>query len=170
MTDAPQLLREAAALIDERAAQRDLPKERSMRRAVSAFNALAGTTLTETQGWLFMAVLKLSRALGGRFSRDDLLDGAAYMALALECELEAPEKPAEAQEAVLCHGETEYVAQQESGPKSTTPSYDPGVLQRWLALEQMLDREEAQSHEKARAFDRMLANWREEKRENPALP
>lgn len=89
---APDLLREAAQIIDQRGASRDLPAERSMRRAVSAFNALSGQTLTETQGWLFMAVLKLSRALGGGFNRDDLLDGSAYMALALECEL--AEQPA----------------------------------------------------------------------------
>lgn len=89
---ASELLHEAAAVIDQRGASRDLPAERSMRRAVEAFNALSGQTLTETQGWLFMAVLKLSRALGGGFNRDDLLDGAAYMALALECELANPLK------------------------------------------------------------------------------
>lgn len=84
------LLHEAAEVIDQRGSSRDLPAERSMRRAVAAFNALSGQTLTETQGWLFMAVLKVSRALGGGFNRDDLLDGAAYMALALECELANP--------------------------------------------------------------------------------
>jgi len=87
---APDLLREAAQVIDQRGASRDLPQERSMRRAVSAFNALSGQTLTETQGWLFVAVLKLSRALAGAFQRDDLLDAAAYIALALECELAEP--------------------------------------------------------------------------------
>lgn len=117
MTDAPALLREAATLIDQRAAQRDLPQERSMRRAVAAFTALSGVGLTETQGWLFMAVLKLSRALGGGFHRDDLLDGAAYMALALECELESH---GEAQEATL---------PPEVGLR---PSYDPATLQQWL--------------------------------------
>lgn len=85
---APDLLREAADVIDQRAVGRDLPAERAMRRTVGAFNTLTGQTLTETQGWLFMAVLKLARASAGAFQRDDLLDGAAYMALALEAEID----------------------------------------------------------------------------------
>ena len=85
---APDLLREAATIIDQRSASRDLPAERAMRRTVGAFNTLTGQSLTETQGWLFMAVLKLARASAGAFQRDDLLDGAAYMALALEAEID----------------------------------------------------------------------------------
>jgi hypothetical protein len=92
---APDLLCDAASLIEQRGADRDLPQERSMRRAVSAFNALTGRDLSETQGWLFMVVLKLSRALGGRFNQDDLLDCAAYVALALENELRATESHSE---------------------------------------------------------------------------
>lgn len=121
MPDAPALLREAACLIDQRAAQRDLPQERSMRRAVLAFNALSGLGLTETQGWLFMAVLKLSRAFGGRFNEDDLLDCAAYVALALECELAGPSESA--QEAPG--------ATQGSGGLHPYP-FDPATLQEWL--------------------------------------
>jgi hypothetical protein len=86
---APDFLREAAALIDRRASERDLPAERSMRRTVTAFAALTGQPLTETQGWLFMAVLKLSRASAGAFQPDDLLDCAAYVALGLESETQA---------------------------------------------------------------------------------
>jgi hypothetical protein len=93
MTSATDLLREAAGLIDERAAGRDLPAERSMRRAVLAYNALHGAAMTETQGWLFVALLKLSRATAGAFQRDDLLDAAAYVALALESELGNPAPP-----------------------------------------------------------------------------
>lgn len=89
---APDLLREAADVIDQRAVGRDLPAERAMRRTVGAFNTLTGQTLTETQGWLFMAVLKLARASAGTFQRDDLLDGAAYMALALEAEIDHASK------------------------------------------------------------------------------
>lgn len=72
-----------------------------MNRTVIAFNTLTGHTLTETQGWLFMAVLKLSRALGGAFNRDDLLDGAAYMALALERELAVDELASRATPATI---------------------------------------------------------------------
>ena len=95
---APDLLREAATIIDQRSASRDLPAERAMRRTVGAFNTLTGQSLTETQGWLFMAVLKIARASAGTFQRDDLLDGAAYMALALEAEIDhasgSPVQPA----------------------------------------------------------------------------
>ena len=84
---ASELLRKAAHTIEERAAQRDLPAERSMARAVGAFNTLTGQDLTETQGWLFIAVLKLARATAGKHNPDDLLDAAAYVALALENEI-----------------------------------------------------------------------------------
>jgi len=56
-----------------------------MRAAVEAFNVLTGLSLTELQGWTFMAVLKIARAQGGTLNPDDYLDGAAYLALALEC-------------------------------------------------------------------------------------
>lgn len=85
---APYLLKAAADTILERGAQRDLPEgERSMARAVQAFNALTGQKLSETDGWLFMTILKISRHQGGSFHRDDLQDGIAYLALALESEL-----------------------------------------------------------------------------------
>lgn len=82
---ASNLLRQAAELIDQRAVSRDRPAERSMRAAVEAFNVLTGLSLTELQGWTFMAVLKIARAQGGTLNPDDYLDGAAYLALALEC-------------------------------------------------------------------------------------
>lgn len=55
-----------------------------MAKTVAAFNALTGASLTETQGWTFMAVLKLARASQGRLQMDDYVDGAAYIALAGE--------------------------------------------------------------------------------------
>lgn len=83
--NAVDILNEAAATIGNRAAERDTPQERSMRRTVEAFNALTGHKLTERDGWLFMVVLKAARATAGRHKLDDYLDGAAYMALAGEC-------------------------------------------------------------------------------------
>ena len=69
----------------DRAASRDLPDgERSMKRCVEAFNILEGTTLTETQGWRFMSVLKHARSSAGSFSLDDYIDGAGYVSLAGE--------------------------------------------------------------------------------------
>lgn len=86
---APELLRESAELIESRAAERDVDEERSMCRAIAAFNTLTGNDLAETEGWLLLAVLKLARATAGKFQPDDLKDCAAYVALALECQLEA---------------------------------------------------------------------------------
>jgi hypothetical protein len=85
---AQEVLTKAATLIDARAVERDVLEERSMRRAVGAFNTLTQYEMTETEGWLFMAVLKLSRATTGILQPDDLMDCAAYVALALEAELE----------------------------------------------------------------------------------
>ena len=88
MSEQPQagsILREAATTIDGRAAQRDSEKERSMARCVAAFNGLTKHNLTEEEGWMFMVVLKMARALNGsKFVKDDYVDGAAYMALAGE--------------------------------------------------------------------------------------
>lgn len=91
MIDAPSILRTAAQIISARAASRDLTSERSMHRAVSAFNTLTGQSLSETQGWLFMAVLKLTRATAGKLNNDDLVDAAAYVALMLEAEIQSQE-------------------------------------------------------------------------------
>lgn len=81
---AQQILAQAASAIDQRAASRDLPNERSMARAVGAFNVLAGKSMSETEGWLFMAILKASRATAGTHHPDDYTDGASYFALAGE--------------------------------------------------------------------------------------
>lgn len=84
-TLAPSLLIDAADAIENRASQRDKPGgERSMRTAVATFNALTGQQISEREGWVFMAILKLARAQGGKHTRDDYVDGAAYLALACE--------------------------------------------------------------------------------------
>lgn len=86
MTDAPDILISAADCIGNRASERDhADGERSMATAVATFNALTGHKLTERDGWVFMSVLKLARAQGGRHRLDDYVDGAAYIALAGEC-------------------------------------------------------------------------------------
>ena len=80
------MLDDAQKAIGNRAAERDKPSgERSMLAAVAAFNAMTGHELTEREGWLFMVMLKASRAQAGRFRADDYIDGAAYFALAGEC-------------------------------------------------------------------------------------
>ena len=88
--DPVEQLRQAAQCIADHAASRDLPEgERSMSRAVATFNTLTGHNLSERDGWVFMNILKLSRAqnsveTGAPVNLDDYIDGAAYMALAGE--------------------------------------------------------------------------------------
>lgn len=85
INDAPTILTDAAATINQRAQQRDQIAERSMKRTVETFNALTGSDITEEQGWLFMVCLKLARSTNGRtYHRDDFIDAAAYVALAAE--------------------------------------------------------------------------------------
>lgn len=85
MTSAVTILNAGAGHIGDRASERDTDAERSMRATVEAFNAMYGTELTETQGWMFMVFLKAARAKGGDFRLDDYEDMASYAALAGEC-------------------------------------------------------------------------------------
>ena len=83
--NAEDYLNMAAAEMADRAASRDAEDgERSMLRAVKAFNELYGTELTETQGWQFMSILKKSRGAQGEYREDDYVDDIAYCALAAE--------------------------------------------------------------------------------------
>lgn len=79
---ANEILRQAADVIEERGKLRDKPNgERSMARAVGAFNALMGTNLSEGDGWLFMCCLKMSRGTAGTPHLDDATDQVGYGAL-----------------------------------------------------------------------------------------
>ena len=86
---APELLGRAAALMHERGKTYDEPEgERSMGKAVTAFNAITGHTITESEGWLLLQVLKDVR----NFTRsaphlDSLEDCIAYSALKAEAEM-----------------------------------------------------------------------------------
>lgn len=89
MDTVTELLEDAAWTINQRGQARDGEgSERSMARAVRAFNAMTDHTLTEEEGWLFMRYLKDSRARKGKFNRDDYEDGIAYAALQAECAIE----------------------------------------------------------------------------------
>ena len=62
MITAPGLLAKAAELMEERGKQYDKPQgERSMESVVQAFNIITRHNLTESEGWLLMAVLKMVR-------------------------------------------------------------------------------------------------------------
>lgn len=83
---APDLLDAAAGHIRARASTYDKPQgERSMERTVQAFNAITGHDVSESQGWLFMELLKAVRDYtteGGH--ADSQEDRIAYAALAAE--------------------------------------------------------------------------------------
>lgn len=88
MMNPADVLEHAAEQIRERAASRDTPGgERSMARAVDAFNGLLGgdRRLTEAEGWLFMCCLKMARGTAGASNPDDAIDLAGYAALWGEC-------------------------------------------------------------------------------------
>lgn len=94
MMKADEILQKAIDTMRERAKERardSTEGERSMGRAVQAFNALTGASLTERQGWLFMVVLKAARGANCA-NVDDWLDMAAYAALAGETVEGLPKK------------------------------------------------------------------------------
>lgn len=71
--------------MQDRAATYDKPTgERSMWATVEAFNAIAGTDLSEEDGWMFMALLKIVRSQQGAFKADNYEDLAAYAGLMAE--------------------------------------------------------------------------------------
>ena len=83
---APELLSKASAIMAERGKQYDKPDgERSMGRAVGAFNCIAGRDLTEAEGWLLLQTLKDVR-LWQRpgYHQDSAEDCIAYAALKAE--------------------------------------------------------------------------------------
>jgi len=86
MTDAISFLNKAADLMGERGKQYDQPDgERSMGRAVTAFNAITGRDITEAEGWLLQQILKDVRQWQRpTFHRDSAEDCVAYAALKAE--------------------------------------------------------------------------------------
>lgn len=85
-TTAPEFLRRAAEIMEERGKQYDKPQgERSMGKCVAAFNIVTGRSLTEAEGWLLLQILKDVR-LWQRpgFHRDSAEDAIAYAALKAE--------------------------------------------------------------------------------------
>jgi len=82
------MLETAVKTLISRGESRDNGQERSMGKTIKLFNELTGADLTETEGWLFMVLLKLSRASTG-FDYDNFMDAAAYLALAQESEVKS---------------------------------------------------------------------------------
>ena len=88
-TTAQGLLSKARDHMLDRAATYDKPEgERSMGRAVEAFNAITGRDLEESEGWLLLQVLKDVRDRQRREPHvDSLEDCIAYAALKAEARL-----------------------------------------------------------------------------------
>ena len=85
---APTILQTAIDTLAQRGQQRDQPEgERTIPSVVSAFNAMTGHSITEQQGWLFLALVKVRRCQTGQPDPDHYVDGAAYFALAGESAL-----------------------------------------------------------------------------------
>ena len=86
LAEAPELLGRAARHMHDRASVYDKPEgERSMGRAVQAFNAITGHSLTEAEGWLLLQVLKDVRLFTrSEYHADSAEDCIAYAALKAE--------------------------------------------------------------------------------------
>lgn len=88
---ADKLLTDAAQIMRERAKQYDSPTgERSMGKAVAAFNCVTGNKMTEAEGWLLLQLLKDVRqwTTPSVAHVDSLQDCIAYAALKAECIIE----------------------------------------------------------------------------------
>lgn len=83
---APGVLERAAGHMRDRAATYDEPGgERSMGKAIDAFNSITGHQLDVSEGWLLLALLKLVRLqTAPGYHADSAEDGAAYLALMAE--------------------------------------------------------------------------------------
>ena len=83
---AAELLGRAAMHMHDRASTYDEPAgERSMGKTVAAFNAVTGRDLSESEGWLLMALLKAVRSqTRAEPHQDSLEDMIAYAALYAE--------------------------------------------------------------------------------------
>lgn len=83
---APELLGRAARHMHDRASTYDSPGgARSMGKAVTAFNAITGHTLSESEGWLLLQVLKDVRLFTrSAYHADSAEDCIAFAALKAE--------------------------------------------------------------------------------------
>jgi hypothetical protein len=86
---APSILMKAHGHIADRAATYDKPEgERSMGKTIAAFNIITGKSLTESDGWLIMQILKDVRDRQTDAPHPDSLeDCTAYSALKAESRL-----------------------------------------------------------------------------------
>lgn len=82
-----EFLQAAIDVQAERGKQYDKPSgERSMAATVSAFNCITGSTIEESDGWMFLGLLKLVRQSQNpeQYHHDSALDFVAYASLYAE--------------------------------------------------------------------------------------
>lgn len=82
-----EFLQAAIDVQAERGKQYDKPSgERSMAATVSAFNCITGSMLEESDGWMFLGLLKLVRQSQNpeQYHHDSALDFVAYASLYAE--------------------------------------------------------------------------------------
>ena len=86
--NASEILNKAESHMNARASTYDASEgERSMHKAVAAFNAITGGCMTEAEGWLLMLILKNVRLFTNlnTVHIDSVEDSVAYAALLGEC-------------------------------------------------------------------------------------
>ena len=83
---AADILRRAADTMEERGKQYDSPTgERSMGKAVRAFNSITGRDLAVEEGWLLLGLVKdVRQYTSGKRHEDSAVDRVAYAALEAE--------------------------------------------------------------------------------------
>lgn len=82
------LLNQAGAIQAERAREYEQAGgERSTAKIVAAFNAITGRDLRESEGWLFLQLLKMVRSEAGGIHSDSVLDSVSYASLYGEARL-----------------------------------------------------------------------------------
>lgn len=81
-----QLLSAGRDILEERAREYERPEgERSTQAIVTAFNAITGRDLKESEGWLFLQLLKNVRLFSVKgYHADSGIDGINYAALMAE--------------------------------------------------------------------------------------
>lgn len=88
--NATDFLKKSLETLEAKAKMRDQPNgERNMLKTVNLFNTLTGRSLSESDGWMFMILLKITRMQTGSFNEDDYVDLSCYSSLLGECEYNA---------------------------------------------------------------------------------
>ncbi len=78
------VIEKAKNIVEGHASDRNLGRERSMKKIVQVFNELTGKDLTEHDGDIFMVCLKLVRMQLDKFGEDHYIDAIGYLKMASE--------------------------------------------------------------------------------------